>query len=167
MKAYLFAIVSLIPFSVLASENEPVLKDFPTKASSCTANKLDSSDRDITSKEQKSILKERLGKNPDFAGHYYLIDFPTPKGGVRDYVVLDCITGRIVARLPKAYEDYSEDNYKNGYYTQLLPSSRLLIMRGVVTDPELAHIYQSEFYEMKDGKLNLLRRGPPKIVKKK
>lgn len=167
MKAYLFAIVSLVPFSVLASDNEPVLKDFPIKPSSCTATKLDSSDRDITSKEQKSILKERLGKNPDFAGHYYLVDFPTPKGGVRDYVVLDCFTGKIVARLPKAYEDYTEDNYVNGYSAQLLPSSRLLIMRGVVTDPELAHIYQSEFYEMKDGNLDLLRKGPPEIAVKK
>lgn len=81
--------------------------------------------------------------------------------------MLDCNTGKVVARLPKAYEDYSEDNYKNGYYTQRLPSSRLLIMRGVVTDPELAHIYQSEFYEMKDGKLDLLRRGPPEIAEKK
>lgn len=167
MKNYLFLVVSLISFSVFASENELFLKDFPVKPSGCAAKKLDSKDGSFMSNELESILKERLGKKPDFAGHYYLIDVPTPKGGVRDYIVLDCNTGKVVARLPKAYEDYSEDNYKNGYYTQRLPSSRLLIMRGVVTDPELAHIYQSEFYEMKDGKLDLLRRGPPEIAEKK
>jgi hypothetical protein len=148
------------------ADGELKLKDFKVdEISTCVATSLDMSS--IIDKWEYSVteMKKAVHGKPDFAGHYYLAILPTTAGGVYSYAVIDCLTGKQVASSSKTYTLDSELANPNGHEMLYLPSSRLLIMEATINDSSLANIYQTEYYEMKDGKLTLIKKSPAKLIK--
>lgn len=112
----------------------------------------------------KLIKKAYRGK-PDFAGHYYLVDLPTTKGWAHNFAIIDCLTGLWVESAPYVYTQYDPNANPEGNDLRYLPNSRLLIMDGFVSSSMYANLYRTEFYELKDGKLVLIKSLPPDVVK--
>lgn len=167
MKKYILLALLILTAGVACAEPELKLKDFKVdQVSVCTATKLDMGSLMDKWEHAVTEMKESMHGDPDFSGHYYVATLPTPKGGVFSYAFIDCLTGKQVAS-SNTYTLYNESASPNGYKIRYLATSSLFIVDAIVADESLATIYQTEYYQMKDGKLELIKKANPKVISKK